>query len=173
MLLAALALATGLIYGCGDDDSESSDEAAVEETTTETTDETTETTEADGEALSEEEYATAAQDIFLTLGTEAQALGDVGAGSIEEAADVLSEIESTLNTAVDEFDAITPPEELTDLHDGLVDGLRTFAGTVTDAVDAAESGDEQALADAVAAVQQGALDFQESATALQQEVGTP
>lgn len=176
MLFAVLALATGLVYGCGDDEDEGSDEPVVEETTTEDTDtdtEDTETTETDGEALTDAEYAQAAQDIFLTLGEEAQGLGAVGADNIEDAADVLAEIETKLNEAIDEFDAITPPEEFTELHDGLVDGLRTFSGSVGSAVDAAESGDEQALLDAVADVQQAALDFQEEATALQQEVGTP
>ena len=170
--LIVLAL-VGLIAlaGCGDDDSTTSDESTATESSTTATDESTEstestTTESDGDALSAEEYSQQAQEVLVTFGTSFQKLGsEISASSSpEEFADLVDEAESEIQTAIDDFSAITPPEEAQEGHDQILAALEDFSSKLTDVSNAAESGDQAALQDAATELQAAGLDFQEQLT---------
>ena len=166
--LIVLAL-VGLIAlaGCGDDDSTTSDESTATESST-TTEESTEstTTESSGDALSAEEYSTQAQEVLVSFGTSFQKLGAEISASKDEAefADLVDEAEAEIQTAIDDFSAITPPEEAQEGHDQILAALEDFSSKLTDVSNAAESGDATALQDAATELQAAGLDFQEQLT---------
>lgn len=148
-LLAAIALIGAA--GCGDDDG---DDTSSEETT--------ETTE----ALSNEEYATEVQDVLLSFGESFSALGTEiqQAKSEEDFSALVGEAESEIQTTIDDFSAITPPEDAQEAHDQILAALEGFAGNLTDVSEAVESGDQTALTDAATELQSAALDFQDELT---------
>lgn len=140
------------VAGCGGDDdtSTSAEETTTEETTSE-------------EALSAEEYSTEVQSILTEFGTNFQELGSQisAAGSPDEFSGLVDDAESEIQSAIDEFAAITPPEEAQEGHDQVLAALEDFSSKLTDVSDAAESGDDQALADAATALQSAGFDFQD------------
>lgn len=154
LALLALALA-GLIAlaGCGDDDSEEPTSAA----------EATETTETSDEALTVEDYAAEAETVLVSFGTSFQSLGTEisAAASAEDFASLVDDAEAEIQTAIDEFSAIQPPEEAQEGHDQIISALEDFSSKLTDVSDAAESGDQTALQDAAGELQTAALDFQD------------
>jgi len=151
IVLALLGLL--VIAGCGDDDSEESTTAA----------EATETTETSEEALSVEDYAAEAEGVLVAFGMSFQSLGTEisSAASAEDFASLVDDAEGEIQTAIDEFSAIQPPEEAQEGHDQIVSALEDFSSKLTDVSDAAESGDQTALQDAAGELQTAALDFQE------------
>ena len=166
--LIVLAL-VGLIAlaGCGDDDSTTSDESTTESSTT-ATEESTEstTTESDGDALSADEYSQQAQEVLVSFGTSFQKLGSEisSSSSPEEFANLVDEAEAEIQTAIDDFSAITPPEEAQEGHDQILAALEDFSSKLTDVSNAAASGDQTALQDAATELQAAGLDFQEQLT---------
>lgn len=166
--LIVLAL-VGLIAlaGCGDDDSTTSEESttATESSTTET-ESTTEDTTTSGDALSPEEYSQQAQEVLVSFGTSFQQLGsDISAAKdADEFAGLVDDAEAEIQTAIDEFSAIQPPEEAQEGHDQILAALEDFSSKLTDVSDAASSGDQAALTDAATELQQAGLDFQKQLT---------
>ncbi len=164
--LIVLAL-VGLIAlaGCGDDDSTSSDSTTATESSTTATDEST-TTESSGDALSAEEYSVEAQQVLVSFGTSFQKLGSQisASKSPEEFASLVDEAEAEIQTAIDDFSAIQPPEEAQEGHDQILAALEDFSSKLTDVSNAAASGDQTALADAATELQAAGLDFQEQLT---------
>jgi len=143
--LIVLAL-VGLIAlaGCGgDDDSTTSDEAS-----------------------SSEEYATQVQEVLLSFGSSFQALGTEisAAKDPDEFASLVDEAEGEIQTAIDDFSAITPPEEAQEAHDQILAALEDFSSKLTDVSDAAASGDKASLQSAASELQAAGLDFQQQLT---------
>lgn len=176
--LIVLAIA-GLIAlaGCGDDDSTTSSDTSsttATESSTTATDDSTEstTTEASGDALSPEEYSQAAQEVLVSFGTSFQKLGSQisAAKSPEEFSKLVDQAESEIQTAIDDFGAIQPPEEAQEGHDQILAALEDFSSKLTDVSNAAASGDDQALTQAATELQSAGLDFQQQLTEAAQKL---
>lgn len=135
------------VSGCGDDDSGDSEGT---------------TTESSGEALTPEDYASEAQAVLIDFGTAFTTLGQEiqASGSPEEFSTLVDEAEGEIQTAIDDFGAITPPEEAQEGHDQILAALEDFSSKLTDVSEAADSGDKTALQDAATALQEAGLDFQ-------------
>lgn len=152
LILALIGLIA--VSGCGGDDSESSDSTS-------------------SDALSTEEYAQEAQAVLVDFGTAFTELGTQiqQSGSPEEFSSLVDDAETEIQGAIDDFGAITPPEEAQEGHDQVLAALEDFSSKLTDVSDAADSGDKTALQDAASALQEAGLDFQtqltEAATSLE------
>ena len=146
LLLALVGLVA--VAGCGGDDS------------TDSTDSTS------SEELSSEEYAQEAQAILLEFGTNFQELGTEISASKDESefSELVDEAEAEIQSAIDEFSALTPPSEAQEGHDQTLSALENFSSKLTDVSEAADTGDEQALQEAAQALQEAGLAFQEELT---------
>lgn len=71
-----------------------------------------------------------------------------------EAATVAAELEGIFEGSADEIDAVTPPEEVADLHAQLVGELRQIADRIAKAEDAFRDADAQQAAEAATELQQ-------------------
>jgi len=134
-----------LVAGCGGDD-EGSDDGG-------------------GEPLSEEDYAGEIQGILTTFGEESISLGTELAGSTspEDLGSGVDSLGEVTQTAVDDLNAITPPEAAAEAHETLTAALEGYLGdidTLSSDLDGASPEETQ----------QAALDFQESATAVQTDL---
>jgi hypothetical protein len=118
------------------------------------------------EALSNEEYAQQAQAILLDFGTQFQELGTQISNSKtpQEFSDLVNQAEDEIQSAIDDFSALTPPADAQEGHDQTLSALENFSSKLTDVSDAADSGDKQALQEAAQALQQAGLDFQTELT---------
>lgn len=147
LLGLAMIMAVATVAGCGGGDEAAAPEAAP---------------------LSEEEYTTQVQDVLQPLSDELQRIGSESATQTtpEDLAGSLGEVESALQTGIDELSAITPPEEAAAAHDQLIAAFEGFREGTTTAREAAEEGDLQALA---TDYQQSALEFQQDVLAVNKE----
>lgn len=134
--LVAVLTAAALVGGCGGDDEES---ATPQETTAE---------EATGGAnVVSGEYRDEVNAVLEPLSEDLQ---QIGSEADEEAspgdlANGLAEAEATLETGTEDLEALEPPDGLGEPHDRLVEAFETFRGATTDAREAAEEGDQEAL----------------------------
>ena len=130
------------VSGCGGDDEGSSSESS--------------------EALSAEDYETQAREVLTSFGTAFTELGTQisQSSSPEEFSTFVDEAEAEIQTAIDEFGAIEPPEEAQEGHDQILGALEDFSSGLTDVSEAADAGDKAALQEAAGALQQAGLDFQ-------------
>ena len=138
----AMILALAAVAGCG-----GGEEAAAPE---------------ESAPLSEEEYTTEVQNVLQPLSDDLQRIGSESATQTapEDIAASLGEVETALQTGIDELSAITPPEEAAAAHDQLIAAFEGFRDGTTTAREAAEEGDLEALA----------TDYQQSALEFQQDV---
>jgi len=152
LVLFALIALIG-VAGCGGDDDSTSAEATSADATTETSE----------EALSTEDYATEAQEVLVSFGTAFQELGTAisTASSGDEFSSLVDDAEAEIQTAIEEFGAIQPPEEAQEGHDQILSALEDFSSKLTDVSEAASSGDQAAIEDAALELQTAATDFQE------------
>lgn len=162
ILLALVGLIA--IAGCGGDDEEST-----------STEATTETTEATGDTTASDDvtaYTTGAQEVLLSFGTAFTELGTQIQQSKdeEEFATLVGDAETEIQTAIDDFSALEPPEEAQEGHDQILAALEDFSSKLTDVSDAASSGDEQALQTAATELQAAGLDFQKQLTEAAQKL---
>ena len=106
VLLAMIAAL--LVAGCGGDDEDDGGDSGS------------------GEALSEEDYATEIQGILTTFGEESVALGTelAGSTSAEDLGAGVDSLQEVTQTAVDDLNAITPPEAAAEAHETLTGGAR-------------------------------------------------
>ncbi len=118
------------------------------------------------EALTNEEYAQQASTILLEFGTSFQQLGaDISASNTtEEFSTLVNQAEDEIQTAIDQFSALTPPADAQEGHDQTLSALENFSSKLTDVSEAADSGDDQALQEAAQGLQQAGLDFQTELT---------
>jgi hypothetical protein len=86
----------------------------------------------------------AVEQAFTQLG---ESLQDVSAdkGSLEDAAGEVGNIQDELDSAADELDDVSPPEDVAPAHDKLVDGMRGISDDLEDLKSALEEGDAAAL----------------------------
>jgi hypothetical protein len=142
LLAAVVALIAG---GCGGDDEESSSGG--------------------GDPLSEEEYATEIQDVLTTFGEESISLGTElsSATSPDELRSGVDELASLTQTAVDDLSAIEPPEDAAEAHETLTGALEGYLADIETLQSAVESDDPKEA-------QQAALEFQEAATGVQDDL---
>jgi hypothetical protein len=97
-----------------------------------------------GTPLTKEEYEQQMQTIGQDLSS---ALDTSGATDADSAVAQIEEAQSTLTTAADEMDEMTPPEDIATEHDQLVEGVRQFSDDLDGVISAVEGGDMQAVSD--------------------------
>jgi hypothetical protein len=140
--LIVLAL-TGLIAlsGCGGGDSSDSSTSS--------------------DALSVDEYTTQVQQALTDFGTQFTTLGTQiqQAKTSDELSGLVDQAETEIQGAIDDFDAIQPPDEAQEGHDQIIAALEDFSSKLTDVSEAADSGDKSSFQDAAAALQQAGTDF--------------
>ena len=149
LLIATAALA---IAGCGGDD---------------------EGDEGGGEALSESDYSAEIQSILTTFGEESIALGTElsSATTPDELRSGVDDLQSLTQTAVDDLNAIEPPESAAEGHETLTGALEGYLSDIETLAGAVESDDPKAAQEAALEFQEAAVDVQsqlaEAATQLQ------
>ena len=93
-----------------------------------------------GEPLSKAEYTQQLNEIGTSLDSSSQALGDAfQAADAGKAADQVSAMQTQIRKLADQLDDITPPEDVADPHQDLIDGLRGMADDFDEFHDAVES----------------------------------
>ncbi len=130
LLVAGLAL----IAGCGGEE-----EGGGEDTTTAT--ESTSTSE-DGGAATKDEYEARVRDALVAV-TETRATLDeiTDAKTADDLAAGVAELRGTYSDVADDLRALTPPEEVADLHTRLVDASDEIAQAATDTEESIRGGD--------------------------------
>ena len=98
-----------------------------------------------GDRLSKEEYQGEVQGVGKTLG---EALGGVdtsSAGGLDEVGGQVTGLQAALREAADDLDDLSPPADVEDAHEKLVDGIRGFADDLDQLAEAADKGDLSAI----------------------------
>lgn len=142
-LLLLIVLVALVVAGCGGGDED-------EEETTEPA------------ALSVEEYEQRLPEVLSPLVGELQEIGATitAGGSNEAAIEGASNASETIQTGIDGLDAIEPPEEATEAHEGLVTSLEAFRDAA-DEFAAIDPADEPAVEEGAATFMEAGLTFQE------------
>jgi hypothetical protein len=114
------------------------------------------------DTLSVDEYKTQAIDVLSSFGEAFTGLGTQisQSSSPDEFKGYVDDAEAEIQSAIDDFSAINPPEEAQEGHDQILAALEDFSSSLTDVSEAADSGDKAALQDAATALQQAGVDFQ-------------
>lgn len=147
--LVALLLTAGLLAACGGDDSGGGE----------------------GEELSVEEYSSEIEDELSAFNTEFAELGQAAANpeSREAYAEAVTDTQARVTETVETLEAIEPPAEAADFHEGLIDAMTGLEESFTPVIDAAEGSDDQALLDAASDLQQEVTEFATQANELSAE----
>jgi hypothetical protein len=118
-----------------------------------------------GEPLSEEDYASEIEGILTTFGEESVSLGTElsSATSPDELRSGVGDLEDLTQTAVDDLNAIEPPEEAAEGHETLTGALEGYLSDIQDLGSAVQGDDPEAA-------QQAALDFQKAAVDVQSQL---
>ena len=137
LLVATAALA---IAGCGGDDDEGDS----------------------GEALSGDDYATEIESVLTTFGEESISLGTElsSATTPDELRSGVDDLQALTQTAVDDLNAIEPPEEAAEGHETLTGALEGYLSDIEDLASAVESDDPKAAQKAAQQFQEAAVDVQ-------------
>jgi len=116
------------------------------------------------ETLSVEEYGQEVTSILEPVGTNLQTIGaDISAsGSPEELAETVGTAEEEIQGAVDDLAALSPPEEVAEANDQLIQTFEDFNSNLTAVREAAEAEDQQAILDAAGEFPTALQDFQTS-----------
>ncbi len=147
LLLLMLALVAA---GCGGDDEPSSgggDDAP-----------------AAGEALSKEDYIDEINQAQTTFVTAAGELPLANPKSPEDFANSIETLSGSVDELAADLEGITPPEEIADLHQQLVDDMKGYSTDITDNLDGLRSGDQAEL-------QKAAQNIGESSTKFSTDFG--
>ena len=146
-LLALVAILAALLLGaCGSsDDSTSSD------------------------ALTDEEYATQVQEITASFAGGFNELSAAAANptSPEDFRDSVIAIQDKITETVDALDALTPPEDLADDHEALVQVFADYRDGYDPIVEALDADDQKALQSAAAEIPTVVEDFQTTYTEIE------
>ena len=118
-----------------------------------------------GEPLSEEDYATEIESVLTTFGEESISLGTElsSATTPDELRSGVDDLQALTQTAVDELNDITPPEEAAEGHETLTGALEGYLSDIETLAGAVESDDPEAA-------QEAALQFQEAAVEVQSQL---
>ena len=147
-LLAALAVLA--LPACGGDDDDGGDGG--------------------GESLSAEEYDAemeAALQTFANLDELSAPLANPD--SVEQYVTGVREIVTEIDGTVGDLEAIEPPENVATQHEELISAVEDYRDVFPPVADAAEAGDDAALQAGAEDLQAAALEFQETATELDQQ----
>ncbi len=119
-----------------------------------------------GEPLSAEEYATEIEGVLVTFGEESVELGTElsSATTPDELRSGVADLQELTATAVDDLNAITPPEDAEEGHETLTGALEGYLSDIETLASSVESDDPEAA-------QEAALEFQEAAVDVQSELG--
>jgi glutamyl-tRNA reductase len=119
-----------------------------------------------GEPLSEEDYAAEIQDVLTTFGEESTNLGAdlAGSSSPEDLEAGVGSLDDVTQTAVDDLNAIEPPEAAAEAHETLTSALEGYLEDIQTLLSELDGASPEET-------QQAALDFQESATEVQTNLG--
>ena len=118
-----------------------------------------------GEPLSEEDYATEIESVLTTFGEESISLGTElsSATTPDELRSGVDDLQALTQTAVDDLNDITPPEEAAEGHETLTGALEGYLSDIEALASAVESDDPEAA-------QEAALQFQEAAVEVQSQL---
>jgi hypothetical protein len=118
-----------------------------------------------GDPLSEEDYATEIENVLTTFGEDSIELGTElsSATTPEELRSGVDDLQALTQTAVDDLNDITPPEEAAEGHETLTGALEGYLSDIETLAGAVESDDPKAA-------QEAALQFQEAAVDVQSEL---
>jgi hypothetical protein len=164
MLLALVGLIA--VAGCGSDDS--SDSSSSDSTTaTESSTTATDSTSSDSTSADDGDYAQSLTAILTDFGTSFQTLGTKLQGVKDEdaLASGIDELESQIQTTIDDLKALDPPEEAQQGQDDVIAAFEAFSQKLTDVSDAVDSGDASAAKTAAQDLQEAATTFQQDFTA--------
>ncbi len=81
---------------------------------------------------------------FRGLGESLQKVSS-GSGSLDQVADEVGNIQEELNSAAEDLDGVTPPEDVEASHEKLVDGMRALSNDLEEFKGAIEEGDTGAI----------------------------
>jgi multidrug resistance efflux pump len=87
-----------------------------------------------------ERATTAVEQAFTKLSESLQNVSEEK-GSLEDAADEVTNIQDELRSAADGLDDVEPPENVSEAHDTLIDGMRRLADDLDEMKTALEEGD--------------------------------
>ena len=118
-----------------------------------------------GEPLSEEDYATEIESVLTTFGEESISLGTElsSATTPDELRSGVDDLQGLTQTAVDDLNDITPPEDAAEGHETLTGALEGYLSDIEALASAVESDDPEAA-------QEAALQFQEAAVEVQSQL---
>ena len=102
----------------------------------------------------------AVQTEFLNAMTDAASTPPANAS---QAGELISSMEDAFNTAAEDLQAISPPDDVADLHQQLIDKMSELGDKVAEVSDALKSGSQQQA-------QQAALELQDALLQAQTEV---
>jgi hypothetical protein len=119
-----------------------------------------------GEPLSEEDYVTEVESVLTTFGEESIELGTElsSATTPDQLRSGVDDLQALTQTAVDDLQAIEPPEAAAEGHETLTGALEGYLADIESLGEAVESDDPEAA-------QEAALKFQEAAVDVQSELG--
>ena len=142
LLLSFLALVAA---GCGGDDGGGSSEGS-------------------SEALSKEDYIEEINSAQTTFVDAASNLNLASPESPKAFADSIEELNGSVDQLVTDLEEITPPEEIADLHQQLIDGMEEYGSTISENVEGLRSGDQQKLVQAAQNIGEASTEFSTSFT---------
>jgi hypothetical protein len=126
--------------------------------------------------LSKEEYQGEVQGVGKTLGDALGGIDTSSAGGLDEVGGQVTGLQTALREAADDLDDLSPPADVEDAHEKLVDGIRGFADDLEQLAEAAESGDLTAIqtfqdvfttSDSVRKIREAADELQDKGYALE------
>ena len=90
----------------------------------------------------------------------------------EQAAGLADDMAAVFNDAADQLEAVDPPDDVADLHQQLVDELRSIGDQVTEAADAFTKGSAQAAAQAALELQRATTESQTKLNGLVDQINS-
>jgi hypothetical protein len=97
------------------------------------------------EPLSKEDYEREMQDVASGLENQPEVEAPPEGASGEEQAQAVERVQERVREAADKFDEVSPPAEVSEAHADYVAGIRGLADDMQPVVDAARTGDQEAL----------------------------
>jgi major membrane immunogen (membrane-anchored lipoprotein) len=118
------------------------------------------------DALTDEEYASQVQDVTSAFASGFDDLSAAAAdpSSPEDFRAAVVAIQDRITETVDDLDAITPPEDLADEHEQLVQVFADYRDGYDPIVEALDADDQEALKDAAAQIPDVVSEFQTTYT---------
>lgn len=101
-----------------------------------------------GDTEEKNDYVDEVNNVTSTLNTGLQQISTEAAtvGTPEEAATIFTDFAGQLDTAATDIEDISPPDDVTELHDQLVEQIETLSAEATNAADEIDAGGAAAVA---------------------------